>query len=173
MSADGTAKGTMNLVVKGKIASMIRMIARNPQQFEMVMQQLVSSILPGGQVLEIVSADADSITKPAKVVMKVRAETFVRREGDELRLKLPIDANPEKLFGLDKRSHDLVLDVPTGNRWEISLDAPEGMKFKGLPEPYKIDSECLSYERSAKMDGHTRGQATVYKVTFQLDYGVE
>jgi len=167
MNKDGSVTGKIALEFKGKLSAIVRKISRNKEQFGKVVQIVLDSILPGGLVDELAEFDLESITKPVLFDFTVKSDTFARVNEDdkELRFKIPFDAEPEKMFSLDKRDHDLVMGCPSENTWTIEIEIPKKSKIKEIPERYEMKTDCIEFTREVKKEKSKLvvNQSLIYK----------
>ena len=84
-----------------------------------------------------------------------------------LKFKIPFDAQPQKLFALEKREYPLVLGVPNASEWKMTFKLPAGAKIEELPKPFSIETECIDFKRevTAAAGGKTVSaeQSLIYK----------
>lgn len=147
VKADGSASGEMELTSHGRLGSLLRRGARNPQRFGQLMQQQVGRTFPGARLTGHTPVQIEDVYQPAKVRLALEAPTLGRREGTELRLKIPIAWSPQEYFSLPTREHPVLLGTPRVLRWRVSFDLPAGAKVKRVPKPVDIASKCLSLSR--------------------------
>jgi hypothetical protein len=76
-----------------------------------------------------------------------------RREGRELRLKLPIGWSPRGWFSLSDRRHPLVLGTPRTRRWAFELTLPLDARVKRVPASTSVESACLAFSRKVEVKG--------------------
>ena len=148
VKADGSASGEMELTSHGRLGSLLRRGARNPQRFGQLMQQQVGRTFPGARLTGHTPVQIDDVYRPAKVRLALQAPTLGRREGTELRLEIPIAWSPQEYFSLPDREHPVLLGTPRVLRWKVSFDLPAGAKIRRVPDAVKVESRCLSLTRS-------------------------
>lgn len=151
VKADGSASGEMELTSHGRLGSLLRRGARNPQRFGQLMQQQVGRTFPGARLTGHTPVQIDDVYTPAKVRLALEAPTLGRREGTELRLKIPIAWSPQEYFSLPTRVHPVLLGTPRVLRWRVSFNLPAGAKIKRVPDAVNVASRCLSLTRSVTM----------------------
>jgi len=145
---NGNCNAEVVITAEGRNGAAIRRIARNKENFIQFLQRFLSNFIPGAKMLNYQNIEVTDATRPASVKISFDAPTFVRREGDELRFKIPKDWHPKNLFSLVKRNHPLVLGVPSTQYLEIDFILPEGVELKQTPDSKAIRTNCLSLERS-------------------------
>lgn len=149
LDADGALEGQMEIVAHGRFGGALRQASRNPETFvQVVLRQFVGRMFPGGRMLGHEVGNLDSIREPARMRIALAAPAVGRREGGELRLKLPVGWTPENTLTLPDRRHDLLLGSPRTNEWTVALELPAGARVKRTPETRTIESPCLVYERT-------------------------
>jgi transglutaminase-like putative cysteine protease len=145
---NGNCNAEVVITAEGRNGAAIRRIARNKENFTQFLQQFVSNFIPGAKMLNYQTIEITDVTRPARVKILIDVPTFVRREENELRFKIPKDWHPKNLFSLVKRNHPLVLGVPSTQYLEIDFILPEGVELKQTPDSKAIRANCLSLERS-------------------------
>lgn len=152
VGADGSATGEMELTSHGRLGSLLRRGARNPQRFGQIMQQQVGRTFPGARLTGHTPVQIDDVYQPAKVRLGVEAPTLGRREGSELRIKIPFAWSPQQYFSLPERTHPVLLGTPRTLRWRVGFDLPAGAKIKRMPKPAKIETPCLTFSRTVSQE---------------------
>jgi len=145
---NGNCNAEVVISAEGRNGAVIRRIARNKENFTQFLQRILSNLIPGAKMIDYQTIDVVDVTRPAKIKISFDAPTFVRREGNELRFKIPKDWHPKTLFSLAKRNHPLVLGVPSTQYLEIDFIFPEGIELKQAPDSKEVKTNCLSLKRS-------------------------
>ena len=148
LDRDGSAKGALALTSRGVFGSELRKAARNSEKLAQAFRQMVGDMFAGGALTRLDVVEAKDLRKPAALEVGFAASSLGRREGDELRLKVPVAWSPRPWFALAERKHPLVLGVPAKMRWRVEVALPEGGKVKRLPAAGKIESRCLTLSRT-------------------------
>lgn len=150
---DGAVTGEMALTAHGRIGSVLRRAARNPETLnQLVSRQIVSRAFPAGRLLGVVPVQVESIREPAQVRIELAATSVGRREGRQLRMPLPIGWTPEGYFTTPDRRHDLLLGTPRTMTWSVALELPPGAKIERLPETAEVESPCLTLSRTVRAE---------------------
>lgn len=145
---NGNCSAEIIITAEGQNGAAIRRTARNPKNLTQFLQHAVSDLIPGAKMVSYQTIDVTDVTRPARIEIKIEVSTFVRREEDELRFKIPKDWRPKNLFSLAKRNHPLVLHAPGTQYLEIDFILPEGVELKRIPDSRAVRTNCLSFERS-------------------------
>lgn len=154
IDAAGTVQGEMSLVAHGRVGSVLRKSARNPETFnQLLSRQVVTRAFPGGRLLGAAALQVQSIREPARVRIELAASSVGRREGRELRLPLPIGWTPEGYFTVPERRHPVLLGTPRTLEWRVDLSLPAGARIKRLPASGEVQSECLTLTRTVSAKG--------------------
>ncbi|MCB9544869.1 MAG: hypothetical protein H6706_03130 [Myxococcales bacterium] len=148
LAADGRAQGEMELTAHGRVGSIFRRAARNPNQFGQLMQQQVVRTFAGARLEGHQAMQVTSVLEPARVQLSLSVPALARREGKELRLKPPIEWSPQDWFGLAERQHPVLLGSPRTLRWKVTLELPAGAKVKRLPEAVELGTDCIRLKRT-------------------------
>lgn len=164
----GNATGNIAFTFKGHLASIFRQTSRNVEKFKKIIQIVTDAVLKGAVIGNVDVRDIENIEKTVEFNVSVNSEGFARVKEGELRLKVPFDAKPEKLFSLEKREHPLVIGVPNHNRWDMEFSFPQGSKVTHLPSKFEIETECIRFSREVV----ATAEGTV-KVSQQLVYSCE
>lgn len=153
---EGRVQGTLTMTSQGKIGQILRQKARNPEGFKQVMQYRVSQLIPGAQMLDHQATRVDDLYTPAEAKINFAHDSWVKREGDQLRLPAPVDWTPKRLFQLEERRFPLVLGHKRQWRWVLNAALPEGFDVSHLPADREAGSDCLRISRSSRWDAATR-----------------
>ena len=153
LAADGSGAGEIVLTAHGRVASSLRRSGRNQEQLSQLLQQQVGSTLTGARTLDVTPVSLTDVRQDAKLKMSVTAPAVGRREGDELRLKIPVGWSPSGTFTLSERRYALLLGSPRTLSWKLSLQAPEGAKIKRLPSSATVNTACMQFDRQVKGTG--------------------
>lgn len=148
----GKVSGSLKMRSRGKIGQIIRQRARNPESFKQVMQYRVNQLLPGAVMLDHKAVQTDDLYVPAEAHINFEHDSWVHREGDQLRLPSIVDWSPKSLFQLENRRFPLTLGHKRQWRWSLNATLPSGFDITNLPRDRKVGGECLSIERNAKWD---------------------
>ena len=155
LTRDGGATGEIEITAHGRLGETLRRMARNPEHMQQLLQREVGGTFAGARMLSHETLQVDDVRRPAKVRVALETDNLGRREGGELRMKLPIGWSPQRLFTLAERRHPLVLGAPRTWRWRFDLQLPEGGRVKRVPSDRAVRSECLSLTRTMKVVGDT------------------
>jgi tetratricopeptide (TPR) repeat protein len=152
LTVDETGKvtGELKMRSRGKIGQIIRQRARNPENFKQVMQYRVNQLLPGAQMRDHKPIQVDDLYTPAEALIKFEHDSWVNREGNQLRLPSIVDWSPKSSFQLEDRRFPLVLGHKRQWRWTLNAQLPHQFDLSHLPKDRKVGSECLSIERRSE-----------------------
>jgi tetratricopeptide (TPR) repeat protein len=145
---NGNCNAEVVITAEGRNGAVIRRIARNKENFTQFLQHILSNFIPGAKMIDYQTIEIADVRRPAKIKINFDAPTFVRREGNELRFKIPKDWHPKNLFSLARRNHPLVFGVPSTQHLEIDFIFPEGIELKQAPDSKEVMTDCLSLKRS-------------------------
>lgn len=145
----GAIEGEMELIAHGRVGAVLRQAARNPENFaQLLSRQVVARAFPGGRLIDQQAIQVDSIREPARVRLTLAAQSVGRREGNELRLPIPIGWSPDGFFSLGERRHPVLLGAPRTLEWTVNLTLPPGARVKRTPATATIESPCITLERT-------------------------
>ena len=147
LSTDGSAKGTARILNQGESGAMVRKLARNAEQFAQVVQGVTALMFPGATVTAHSVEEVTDLTVPAAFRAEFEVKLVARREGDDLRLQLPLGWSPKRVFQLVDRRFPVVLGVPRTQAWRLTVELPEGATVKRLPSTVRVDSGCIALDR--------------------------
>jgi hypothetical protein len=145
---NGNCLSEIFITAKGRIGAAIRRAARNREKITQLMQLIATQLVPGAKMKDWRIIEAIDVTKPASIIIRIEAPTFMRCEKNELRFKIPKNWFPGHMFSQAKRKYSLMMDVPNIREMEVEFIIPEGAKFKRIPRSKKIASNCLSFTRN-------------------------
>ncbi len=159
LSADGTASIDHRISVWGGGASSVRYRFQSPEQRQERLTSAFGDLFPGVEVRDVEAPDLDNILKPAELSARLKVPTWATREGQGLRFfVLGRDSQlTQAMASTDEREHDLVLDLPSTEAYEVDYVLPSGHRFSRMPAAKSIDSPVgrFSLEVEAK-DGGAR-----------------
>jgi hypothetical protein len=118
-----------------------------------MLQQQIGGTMAGARISDVKAIDLNGVRTPASLSFKVDAPSVGRREGDELRVKVPVGWSASAYFTLGLRRFPLLLGAPRTMTWVVDLQGPENAKVKRLPKDSKVDSACLTFERALTANG--------------------
>ncbi len=147
LSADGSAEGASEVTGHGGTGSTLRRSARNAEQFAQFLQTQLAGTYPGVRVEASEPVQVTDIRQPARVRARFRAPAVSRREGETLRLRVPIGWSPQNLFSLAKRRFPLLLGVPRTFHWRVEMAPPPGATVARLPDAGEVVGPCLALAR--------------------------
>lgn len=153
VGADGAAHGVLDLRGRGQEGSGLRRLARNPRALEQAMQGLASQIYGGALSRAVVAEEVKDLEVPAHLRVELEVPSFARREGQELRARLPAVFSPRQQFSLERRQHPLVLGVPKEHEWSTEIELGPGLENRRLPSDRRIEAPCFTFERSSRKEG--------------------
>ena len=156
VSDQGDVSGKLTITSRGKIGQLLRQRARNPESFKQVMQYRVNQLLPGAQMLAHQASQVEDLYTPAEATINFSHDSWVKREGSQLRLPAPVDWSPKGLFQLEERRFPLVLGHKRQWTWVLSATLPDRFDLSHLPIDRKVGSECLSISRTSVWDEESR-----------------
>lgn len=148
LTADGGAAGSIAIEAHGQAGDGFRRGARNPEQFRQMLQQQIGQTYPGARLKGFEPTQVQDVRRPAQLRVSLETSALGRREGNELRLRLPVGWSPQRWFTLTERQYPLLLGAPRSMRWRVEMALPEGGRVKRLPDATRVASECLTLERT-------------------------
>lgn len=146
---DGSASGTFGIEAAGSPGASVRKLARNPDKFQQGLQLYAARSFPGANAKDATAEEVLDLSKPARVSVKVEAPSLGRREGKDLRIRLPEVWSPEGYFRLAERKYPLILGAPFLLEWTTEIALPKGAKVVRLPAAGQIDAPCFRLERTS------------------------
>jgi tetratricopeptide (TPR) repeat protein len=153
LTADGSATGHITMTAHGRVASSLRRAARNAEQLTQMLQQQIGGTLAGGRISDVTTGDLTHVRVPASLSFQVAAPSAGRREGDELRVKIPVGWSASAYFTLGERRFPLLLGAPRTLTWSVDVEAPEKARLKRLPQTAHVVSPCLTFDRQVTGTG--------------------
>ena len=147
LRADGSASGTTEVTARGRFGETLRQAARNPEHLAQLLQRQVADTYAGGRLVSHELQQYVDVRRPAQMTLELEAPTVGRREGEDLRIKLPHSWSPSEGFKLASRRYPMLLGTPRTMRWDVDLGLPEGSRIKRLPGSGRVESQCISLER--------------------------
>ena len=145
----GKVSGQLKMQSKGKIGQILRQRARNPENFKQVMQYRVNQLLPGAQMRNHQALQVEDLYQPAEALIEFEHDSWVNREGEQLRLPSIVDWSPKSSFQLEERRFPLVLGHKRQWQWTLNAQVPESFDLSHLPEDRKVGGQCLSIKRKS------------------------
>jgi len=152
LTADGAVKGRMELVGVGRSAQGVRQSARNAQRLRQLVQNNLGSEYRGATVLKIDPVEVTDLRKPMALNVEFEAPALGRREGRELRVRLPASWPVARFFDLGERKLPIGFDRQQQTSWTVELELPAGATVKRLPAAGKLGTECLAIERKVRSE---------------------
>jgi tetratricopeptide (TPR) repeat protein len=144
----GEVSGRLGLSGRGQVPAYLRREARNAAQFKRtIVQALVNSIAPGGQVETVTMNEVDALDKPVDLTIDFKGKGKVRREGREQRWKVPIGGTSADILSVKNRKYPYLMGPMSQFTWRVRLNLPKGARVLRLPSPFSFEHECLTYER--------------------------
>lgn len=153
LDKDGSAQGTYALRATGSTGSAMRRVARNSEVLSQGMQRAAAALIPGASTKDTRAEEVKDLRAPALVSTTFSSRIAARKEGEELRFKVPSDWQPRTYFGLAERKHPLVLGAPRTLSGKTRVELPQGFSPARLPQPVRVALPCFELERSARADG--------------------
>jgi hypothetical protein len=163
LSKDGAGEGTYALKATGTTGSAMRRVARNSEKLAQGMQRAAAALITGAATRDTQAVEVKDLRNPANISTAFSSKTAARKEGDELRFRVPSDWHPRTHFGLAERKQPLVLGTPRTMTGQTRIELPEGFVPERLPQTSRIALPCLEFERGARADG----QAVVVEQTIR------
>jgi hypothetical protein len=158
LDASGAAEGRFELRTRGMGGSAIRRLARNERALEQAMQGVVARSYGGGVLRALEAVETDSLRAPARIALDIAVSSFARREGRQLRARVPPVFNPKALFQLETRERALVLGAPRTSEAVLRVRLGEGLRLRRLPPDVDVEAACFRFEREASAEA---GEVTV------------
>ncbi len=142
LRADGSARVEHGITVWGGGASAMRYRFQSPEQRDERLASAFGDIFPGVKVEDVTAPGLDDILQPAKVGASLRVPTWATTAGDGLRFNvLGRDSRlAPALAGATEREHDLVLDLPSTEVYQMRYVLPAGHRFSQIPADKTIET---------------------------------
>jgi hypothetical protein len=153
LSKDGAGEGTYALKATGTTGSAMRRVARNSEVLAQGMQRAAAALIAGAATRDTQAVEVKDLRNPAAISTAFSSKTAARKEGDELRFRVPSDWHPRTHFGLAERRLPLVLGTPRTMTGQTRIELPEGFVAARLPQTSRISLPCLEFERGARAEG--------------------
>ena len=153
LSKEGAAEGTYALKATGSTGSAMRRVARNTEVLAQGMQRAAAALITGAATRDTKAEEVKDLRTPATISTAFSSKAAARKEGEELRFKVPSDWSPRTHFGLAERKLPLVLGTPRTLTGQTRVELPEGFVPARLPQTQRIALPCLEFERGARIDG--------------------
>ena len=98
---DGSLRGEVKLEARGRGAEFVRKAARNPDVLKRLLTRLtVQEAMPNAAISEFKATEVESVFKPARVAWSFGADNVAVRDGQTVRMKIPIRWKPMSGFEL-------------------------------------------------------------------------
>jgi len=157
LRADGSASLDQALTVWGGGASAVRYRFQSPEQRKERLTQAFGDMFPGVEVREVRAPALDDILKPARLEAEMQVPTWATKEGEGLRFfVLGRDSQfTQAMASTAQREHDLVLDLPSTEAYDVRYVLPPGHRFSRMPQAKTIDTPVgrFSLEVEPEDDG--------------------
>ena len=151
LAPDGEAEGRVTLQARGWMGSRLRRLARNPQAMGQAMQALSARLFSGSAVRRAEAEEVTRLDRPARLGVELEIPALGRREGRQLRLRLPPAWSPKTAFQLKDRRHPLVMGVPRTYRFSTEVELTAGLGVQRLPSAVEVETACFEYARVARI----------------------
>lgn len=147
LASDGQAHVEMTITAKGRSGAAVRRTGRNHENYIRFLQNVINHFITGSKLIRHRNVSIKDVRQPAKIKIDFKAPVFARKEGKELRFKIPETWWANSLFSLEKRIHPLVLGTPRTELSEIEFRFPPGSRLKRVPGSREIKTKHLSFTR--------------------------
>jgi len=155
VAADGTVTGEIEVTAHGRMGSFFRKASRNAKHLE---QLLATTVLargfPTGRLTAHDAVQVADVRRPARVRLSLAADAVGRREGNELRLRLPFGWSPKGWFKLAERRFPLRFGTPQTLEWRVDVELPQGARVKRTPASVEMGTDCISFVREVRQEGN-------------------
>jgi len=165
VNPDGTANGSLRLDGVGRQGSALRRTAMNDEVLAQVAQRVAAVMLPNSTATSPKALEVKSLTQPAVLQMDIASRTFARKEGEQLRIKLPSSWTPKESFSLATRRYPLLLGTPSQYETVTMISLPDGYATTLLPKDAEVKLPCLEYRRELKQTGKEVAASQRFRVT--------
>ena len=154
LARDGSAEGEIEVSARGRMGSFFRQASRNPKHLEQLLTTgVMSRAFPTGRLLAHDAVQVADVRRPARVRLRVAADSVGRREGQELRVKLPFGWSPKGWFALAERQFALNAGTPKTLEWKMDVELPDGARVKRVPASVEMGTRCIRYTREVRQEG--------------------
>ena len=147
LASDGSATLQHDVTITGAGAARTRASFQSAEQRKERLTAVLSDAYAGVDVSDVKAPGIDDINVPATLSAKLKVPKFSREDGTGRQfyvLGRPFSLAPA-LAGLEKRKHDLDLDVPSSQTFTLSYELPAGHRFARMPQNKTIDTDLGSF----------------------------
>ncbi len=162
VARDGSARLRQTTTIHGSDASAIRYAFQSEEERLERFTKLMGGTFAGVEVATVRAPAIDDIRQPVRLEADMRVPAFARSAG--VALEFPVLGHGSSLAqgwaAQARRTHPLVLEVPSVDEDRVELKAPPGFRFGRSPEPRLVKTGVGSFELTIDV-GTDRRQASV------------
>ena len=137
----------VTMTLRGEMGAQFRKTHTNPERFRQGMEGLLCGLLyPGGRLLKLDLANADSVRKPVILKARVQAPNVLTKEGDALGMTVLYPFNLAGSYAKWKdRRYPLYYGAATSNQVSMTVHLTESMTGVHLPDDSRVQSDCVDF----------------------------
>ncbi|MCH9683946.1 MAG: DUF3857 domain-containing protein, partial [Deltaproteobacteria bacterium] len=142
LRTDGSARVDHAITVWGGGASSVRYRFQSPEQRNERLASAFGDVFPGVEVRDVSAPGLDDILLPAKVEAMLQVPTWAA--GDKSGRRFNVLGRDSRLTpalaSTAEREHDLVLDLPSTEVYQLRYVLPPGHRFSRMPASKTIET---------------------------------
>ncbi|MEM7154981.1 MAG: DUF3857 domain-containing protein [Myxococcota bacterium] len=154
LGLDGAARIDQKVTVWGGGAAGVRYGFQSPEQRKERLTNAFGDEFPGVQVSDVKAPGLDDILQPARLQAELSVPSWATKQGDRLRFSVLGRESrlTQALASTTEREHDLVLDLPSTEEYEMRYALPAGHEFSRIPSNKTIDSPVGRFSLEVQRD---------------------
>jgi tetratricopeptide (TPR) repeat protein len=144
LAADGSAQLRLLWSMRGYSAGKLRKPLQNRQLQRQVAQAAAHQLYPDCSLEQVQVQGQRSVLRPLELRLGVRCSEAARREGRQLRLRLPkLFSQFSAMSRWTERRHPLLLGPPELSESSLALKLPPGTRVRSVPDDHKLSGPCV------------------------------
>ncbi|HKD99423.1 MAG TPA: transglutaminase domain-containing protein, partial [Planctomycetota bacterium] len=172
LKADGSAKGSLVMKMRGRYDVLVRELFGSEQGAQKEnLERILTPQLGRTRVVELQTSDLHDLSAPVELRATLEIERIARARGQDF--ALPVCLQPRKLLqsaSEAQRTYDLVLGVPESDEFTTTYRLPEGMGAASVPGVDARETPFGAYEVRSEANGRTvvvrsKSRVTMPRVT--------
>jgi tetratricopeptide (TPR) repeat protein len=157
LTAAGDATVEHHITVAGADAASVRYAFQSADERAERLAQVWGQGFPGARVLDVRSPAIDDIGRAAELRTRLQIPGWAQRsEGKGLRFKVTGQSSSlvQTYAPMTARTHPLVLDLPSVDVRELTVDVPQGYSLARVPSSTTVDGGPLGrFELEVRAEG--------------------
>ncbi len=150
IAPDLSAKATDTITVRGSTAAQLRVLGRNKQSAEKVMQAIAGGLFSSATLSSVVWPEKEDMTKPLTLALEIDASRSLREIDGAYRVRLPGVPALAAISRLRTRTYPLVLGPPEIIRFVEQVTLPKGARITHVPRDVALENDCLKIIRKGE-----------------------